>query len=216
MTRRDLLALAAGSAIDQRNTRGQEVPYAGTPYRDYSRCLPDFLSGLAQEAYDKRNAELSKLTTASAIATRQRWATETLWRLAGGQPERTQLRPRVVGSFDRPGYRLEKVVYESQPEFFIPANLYVPTTGKPPFPGVLFQMGHSLNGKAYDPYQRCCQGLAKLGYLVLAFDPMGQGERTYYPDAKLSRTRLRSADEEHTLPGKQMLLLGDTSTRFQV
>src|SRR5438105_9843510 len=125
MTRRDLLALlGVGSAINLRKITGQEVPNAGTPYRDYSRRLPDFLSSLAQEAYDKRNAELSKLTTASAIATRQRWATETLWRLAGGQPERTPLRPRVLGSFDRPGYRLEKVVYESQPEFFIPANLY--------------------------------------------------------------------------------------------
>ena len=30
-------------------------------------------------------------------------------------PERTPLNPRTVGSFDRAGYRLEKVVYESQP-----------------------------------------------------------------------------------------------------
>ncbi|MEO8127000.1 MAG: alpha/beta fold hydrolase [Bryobacteraceae bacterium] len=111
---------------------------------------------------------------------------------------------------------MENVVYESRPELWIPANLYIPTTGKPPYPGVLFQMGHSLNGKAYDSYQRCCQALSKLGYLVLAFDPMGQGERTYYPNAKLTQTRLSSADEEHTLPGKQMLLLGHTSSRFQV
>ena len=111
---------------------------------------------------------------------------------------------------------MEKVVYESRPRLHIPANLYIPTGGKPPYPGVLFQMGHSLNGKAAESYQRCCQGLARLGYLVLAFDPMGQGERVYYPDAQLKRTRLSSSDDEHTLPGKQMLLYGDTSTRFQV
>jgi len=131
-------------------------------------------------------------------------------------PERTPLRARVVGSLERPGYRLEKILYESRPELHIPANLYILTAGRPPFPGVLFQMGHSLNGKANDSYQRCCQGLARLGYLVLAFDPMGQGERTYYPDKALKRTRLSSADEEHTLPGKQMLLFGDTSSRLQV
>jgi dienelactone hydrolase len=77
-------------------------------------------------------------------------------------------------------------------------------------------MGHSLNGKAYDSYQRCCQALSKLGFVVLAFDPMGQGERVYYPDAGGTRTRLPSADDEHTVPGKQMLLYGDTSTRLQV
>src|SRR6185436_2621724 len=73
-----------------------------------------------------------------------------------------------------------------------------------------------LNGKAGDSYQRCCQGLARLGYLVLAFDPMGQGERIYYPNSSGTRTRLRSADDEHTTPGKQLLLLGDSSSRVQV
>jgi dienelactone hydrolase len=80
---------------------------------------------------------------------------------------------------------------------------------------VLFQMGHTLNGKAGDLYQRCCQGLARLGYLVLGFDPMGQGERTYYPGATPSHSRV-GADEEHTRPGRQMLLKGITSTRLQM
>jgi dienelactone hydrolase len=76
-------------------------------------------------------------------------------------------------------------------------------------------MGHTTNGKAGDLYQRCCQGLARLGYLVLGFDPMGQGERTYYPGNTPSRSRI-GADEEHTRPGRQMLLNGDTSTRLQL
>ena len=119
--------------------------------------------------------------------------------------------PGSLAQFSREGYRLEKVVYESQPDFHISANLYIPTTGSPPYPGVLFQMGHSTNGKAYAGYQKCCQGLARLGFVVLAFDPMGQGERTYYPGPVPSRTRLRGgADDEHTVPGKQMLLVGDS------
>src|SRR5213079_2869036 len=99
----------------------------------------------------------------------------------------TPLNTRVTGGFERPGYRLEKLVYESRPGMQIPANLYIPTAVGP-HPGVLFQMGHSLNGKAYESYQKCCQGLARLGYVVLAFDPFGQGERTYY--------RTGDADEE--------------------
>lgn len=73
-------------------------------------------------------------------------------------------------------------------------------------------MGHSANGKGYDLYQRCCQGLVQLGYVVLAFDPIGQGERTNYPKPDGWLTRLRSPTEEHTVPGRQMLLVGETAT----
>lgn len=52
--------------------------------------------------------------------------------------------------------------------------------------------------------------------MVLAFDPMGQGERIYYPDSSGHQTRMGDPDNEHTVPGKQMLLLGDTATRLQV
>jgi dienelactone hydrolase len=214
MTRRDLLALCGAAALPVRAGAQRGLPPV-TPYRDYSRCLPDFLRGLAAQAYARRNRELAKLTTAARIRERQAWARETFWKLAGGMPERTPLNARVTGGFERDGYRVEKLVYESQPGLIVPANLYIPA-GKPPFPGVLFQLGHSANGKAYGSYQRCCQGLVKLGFLVLAFDPMGQGERIYYPVSDGSRSRLPSVDTEHTLPGKQMLLYGDTSTRLQV
>jgi len=188
----------------------------GFYYRDYSRCLPDYLTSLARAAYEKRNHALSLLTGAAAIRQRQLWARETLWKLIGGQLERTPLKAQTTGTFDREAYRLEKIVYQSRPQLFISANLYVPASGKPPFPGVLFQMGHSPTGKAYPSYQKCCQALARLGYLVLAFDPMGQGERIGYPDASGNDTRLSSVDEEHTLPGRQMLLLGETATRYQL
>lgn len=206
MTRKSFLALVAGSAAAQ-TQRGI--------YRDYSRCLPDYLASLAKRSYTVRNQELSKLAIPAAIAARQAWARKTFWQLVGGEPEKTPLKPRSLGSFAREGYRLEKLIYESQPNFHVSANLYLPSTGQPPYPGVLFQMGHALNGKAYPLYQRCCQGLARLGFVVLAFDPMGQGERIYYPGNAPGVTRLSSADEEHTLPGRQMLLNGIGSTRLQ-
>ena len=182
-------------------------------YRDYSKCLPEHLGALARKAYERRNHELAKLTDATSIQERQKWARETLWRLVGGLPERTPLHTRVTGEIDRPGYGVEKLVYESRPGIFVSANLYLPNGAGERYPGVLFQMGHSALGKAYASYQKCCQGLARLGYVVLAFDPMGQGERIAYPDASGMNTRLSSVDEEHSRPGKQMLLLGDTASR---
>ena len=187
----------------------------GVHYRDYSRCLPDYLRTLAAEARALRERETATLATPERIRARQKWVRDTFWRLVGGQPERTPLNARTLGEVKRDGYTIQNVLYESRPNLHIPANLYIPSSGRSPYPGVLFQMGHTLNGKAGDTYQKCCQGLARLGYLVLAFDPMGQGERTYYPRPGGTLTRLRSADEEHNLPGRQMLLVGDTSTRFQ-
>lgn len=207
LTRRQALFLGAGALA----ARAERVEY-----REYSRCLPDYLSRLAKEAYERRNAALANLTSVEAIRARQQWVRETFWKLIGGMPERTALNQKTLSAFERRGYRVERMVFESRPGLVIPANLYIPTTARPPFPGVLFQMGHSLNGKAAEPYQKCCQGLARLGYLVLAFDPMGQGERTYYPKPGGVLTRLSSADTEHTLPGRQLLLAGDTATRLQV
>jgi len=130
--------------------------------------------------------------------------------------ERTPLNARTTGTLERKGYRIEKVVYESRPNLFVTANLYVPANGSGPFPAVLFQCGHYGEGKTHPNYQRCCQGLVQLGFVVLAFDPMGQGERIGYPDSSGTHTRLADVDSEHTVPGKQMLLFGDTATRYQL
>jgi len=220
MTRRELfssfLLSGAASTVTFPGRAAERAPFPGTPFHAYSRCLPDYLRGLARKAVEKRDAELAKLVTPAAIEARQKWARQTLWKLIGGMPERTPLNARTTGSFERERYRVEKVIYESRPGLFIPANLYVPKQGNGPFPAVLFQSGHYNEGKVNPNYQRCCQGLAQLGFVVLAFDPMGQGERIQYPDSSGTHTRLPDVDSEHTVPGKQMLLFGDTATRFQL
>lgn len=186
-----------------------------TDYRNYHRCLPDYITRLAETAYNLRNERLAGLTSASKILDYKEWSRNTFWQLIGGKMEKTPLNSRVTRSFEREDYRVENIVFESQPGFHVPGNLYIPKKGNPPYPGVLFQMGHSLNGKAAFDYQRCCLGLVKLGFVVFGFDPMGQGERAYYPRENGYMTRLNSADSEHTVPGRQMILIGDTSTRLQ-
>lgn len=208
ISRRSLLALAASPLM------GQGIP--NVPYRNYARCLPDHLRTLAADAYDRRVKAIAALDSEVSIRERQQWVRKTFWELVGGEPKKTPLNARVTNTVQRTGFRIECLVYESQPGFHVSANLYIPTTGKPPYPGVIFQPGHSTNGKSYELYQLCCQGLALLGFVVLTFDPMGQGERTFYRSDIPWESRLPGgADDEHTLPGKQMLLVGDTATRLQ-
>ena len=212
MNRRQWLSLGTGVSLQA----WQEIPpYPGAPYRNYAHCLPAYLRELALAAYKRRNEDLAKLTTPEAVFERRRWARQKFWSLIGGQPERTPLNPRTTGTFERPAYRVEKVVFESRAGFPVTGNLYVPKSARRPMPTVLVQMGHAPNGKAYPSYQRLCQGLVKLGFVVFGFDPMGQGERIYYPDSSGKRSRLGSVDDEHSTAGRQMLLTGDTATRLQ-
>jgi dienelactone hydrolase len=217
MIRRNWLRLAATAAAQPALRAWQQAPppYPGTSYRQYAHCLPAYLRELALAAYQRRNADLARITTASAANERRRWARQQFWSLIGGQPEPTPLNARVTGTFERPGYRVDKVVFESRPNFHVTGNLYVPAPSRHPLPAILVQMGHSPIGKAYPAYQRLCQGLVKLGFVVFGFDPMGQGERIYYPDSGGRRSRLPSVDDEHSTGGRQMLLTGDTATRLQ-
>ena len=41
-------------------------------YREYAKCLPDAIRMLAAEAYERRKAEIRKLTTTAAIHARQK------------------------------------------------------------------------------------------------------------------------------------------------
>jgi dienelactone hydrolase len=215
VTRREWLNLSAASVAAAQSNALSDYP--GLKYRDYSRVLPDYLKRIARAAYERRSAEIAKLKTPALIRKRQQWSRDTFWQLIGGRPEPSPLNVRVTGAFDRPKYRVEKLIFESRPDLHITANLYIPKLVPPPYPGVLFQMGHSPNGKASPTYQRACQGLAQLGYLVLGIDPQGQGERIYYPDASGLKTRLTAGpDGEHTYAGMQLLLTGNSSTRVQL
>lgn len=126
----------------------------------------------------------------------------------GQWPERTPLNARVTGTLDRDGYRLEKVIFESRPSFFVTADLYLPLGNKKPAPAVLVPCGHSDNGKALPLYQTLSQGLVLQGYVVLIFDPIGQGERLQLPDDRL-QSRLHAGSAEHGMVGNQQHLVGE-------
>ena len=129
-------------------------------------------------------------------------------RCFGPEPERTPLNARVTKVVERELYRIENVIFESRPGFLVTANLYVPKNRKGPFPGVVGSCGHSANGKAGDAYQPFAQTLAKLGYVCLIFDPIGQGERLQYVDENFKPKRGIGV-AEHLHAGNQQFLVGE-------
>ncbi len=86
-----------------------------------------------------------------------------------------------LGVIDRPGYRVEKLAFQSRPGVWVTANLYVPADGKGKRPAVLAVHGHHAWARIDPVVQAYCLGLVKLGFVVLAVDAFGAGERHVAP-----------------------------------
>ena len=135
----------------------------------------------------------------------------------GGLPgSRTPLNPRVTGSIPMEGYRIEKLVFESLPGYHVTALLYVPDAPAGPKPAVLVACGHSPLGKAFPKYQEIAARLARRGYVVLCWDPVGQGERSQLWDAARARSRYNLVCGEHAVLGNLATLAGTSVVRWMV
>jgi len=157
-------------------------------------------------ALDARLEELeAALESPEAIAAYQRKRRGFLDRTFGPLPERVPLNAQVTKTIDRDGYTIENVLFESLPGFHVTGNLYRPS-GDGPFPGVLLPCGHSANGKAYSSYQKASILLAQHGFVVLCFDPVGQGERRQLIGDKPHP--IRKPRGEHNTLGVAPILLG--------
>ncbi len=169
-----------------------------------------YLNAIAEQLWAARDARVASLRTPAEIEERQRFVRAKIAELMGGFPERTPLNARITGLFDRDGYRVEKLIYESRPKFYVTADVYVPKSDRARYPAVLGVAGHSDTSKAEPLYQRGWISMAKRGYIVLAFDPPGQGERSQFWDVELGKSRLGIGTPEHTNVGLQCILAGSS------
>jgi dienelactone hydrolase len=178
------------------------------------KMMSHYLRGLAQQEFESWKQRYEQLKTPEQIAEYQKGLRERFIEAVGGLPERTPLNPQVTGVVQRDGYRVEKILFESQPKHYVSAVLFLPDAQKhsPPYPGVLVPCGHSDNGKAHDTYQTMGALLALNGMAALVFDPIDQGERgqllSEWP--KLSGTRA------HLMLGVGSTLLGRNTARFEI
>jgi dienelactone hydrolase len=92
------------------------------------------------------------------------------------KPRPTKL--RTVGTIERPDYRIDKLVYETLPGVEVPAHLYRPAAAGGRRPAILFVPGHWwADSKTKTDFQIFCITMARRGFVVLSYDPFGQGER---------------------------------------
>jgi hypothetical protein len=135
--------------------------------------------------------------------------------MLGGLPTiKTPLHPQITGRIQMDGFRIEKLVFQSLPGVYVTALVYVPEDTSKVHPAVLVPPGHAPEGKAR--YQALCQRLVKRGYVVICWDPVGQGERSQFWDAKNGKSRYNLICAEHAVLGNLAYLAGTNLARWEV
>ncbi len=206
------LSLALLGAVSAQTADELNFTAAIGELRELSRALPKYFVADARTHLSSR----PRIASMKDMNARKEEVRKRIIQNVGGFPKRTPLNAQIVGVVDRDLYRIEKVIFESQPKLYVTANLYLPKKGNGPYPAVLFPLGHESGAKAHEAWQYVLGSLASKGFVVLAWDPVGQGERVQFYDPSLRRSRLVASTREHTMLGAQCLLVGDNIARYTI
>ena len=177
--------------------------------------LYQYFLKLSEAEFAKNKERRAQIRTPEDVFKRQQYLRRAIQEVVGKFPVRTPLKPRTVGKIECDGYVIEKVIFESQPRVYVTANLYLPDRAFP-VPAVVSPCGHAEEGKACETYQRLYILLARNGYAVLAYDPVGQGERLQSWDAESKRFLSRACGGEHSAIGHQCVLTGTNLALYRI
>ena len=188
----------------------QPVPSAPriTPYLRYQAEQAWKEDEARQKAWDAIRDEAGLLKTQDELR-------QKLLEMIGGLPvAKTDLHPVIVGKISMDGYSIEKLVFQSLPGLYVTALVYVPNDHASKHPAVLVPAGHAADGKFH--YQALCQRLVVRGYVVISWDPIGQGERSQFWDQKAQKSRYNLICGEHAVMGNLAYLAGANLARWEI
>jgi dienelactone hydrolase len=188
-------------------------------WSDGRNMLIHELNRQAFTCLDSRDREIAALKTREDWIGRQKKVKDILMKVVGPFPEKTPLNAKVTGIVKKDGYRIEKVMYESMPDLFVTACLFIPDgiKGKNMKPAIIQVSGHGFPAFRSPGTQKQLYNLVKKGFIVFAIDPFGQGERIQYWDNDKKASMLgTSPTSEHSYFGDQMFISGISPIRYFV
>src|SRR5262249_14448457 len=170
---------------------------------------------IAWQQDEQRRKAWQAIQTENDLLRVQREIEQRLLAMLGGLPrERTPLNPRIAGKIQMDGFHIEKLIFESLPGMYVTALIYVPHDGNKIHPAILVPCGHAAKGKTY--YQALSQRLVQRGYLVISWDPVGQGERSQFWEPKRGKSRYNLICAEHAVLGNLAYLAGTNLARWEI
>lgn len=171
-----------------------------------------WMDRIAQQHLDRRDKAIAAITTKEAAEARKQETRARFLDSIGGLPDYNgPLNPRVTGVLTNAVYAMENVIFESLPGFYVTANVYRPAApGR--YPAVLMSSGHTTTGKTES--HRMAANLAAKGFVSLAYDPIGLGERIQALDPKTRKHGAGCCANEHLHFGAQAMLVGLSGARY--
>ncbi|HZP81866.1 MAG TPA: acetylxylan esterase [Chthonomonadaceae bacterium] len=142
--------------------------------------IRDYLAREARRITDRALSEYTDAATFQRLIPERRRQFLDMMGLAELPPQeqRPPVNATITGVVERPRYRIEKLYYESLPQLYVAADLYVPNELAAPAPAVLYQCGHSPIQKVN--YQAHARRFAELGFVCLILDTIQYGEARGY------------------------------------
>lgn len=167
------------------------------------------------EAFAAGDRARDAIQTLKQLDQRRAAAREAFLDGIGGLPHTDEpLSARVSGVTQIEGIRIENIVFQSRPQTYVTSNMYIPDGLVEPSAAVLFVCGHFAEGRLAAEYQSVCQTIARAGLIVLAIDPIGQGERSSYYDPATQQMPVLRTTADHEQAGAQCWPLGDGLARY--
>jgi hypothetical protein len=183
-------------------------------YTDAPNSFYHILTFEASKLLELRAGKISQIKSKDEVLHRQAEVRQVLWKILGPFPEKTSLNAKITSTVNKNGYRIENIIYESLPGFYVTASLFIPANIKKPSPAILFCSGHSTGVYRLPLYQLPLLNLVKKGFIVLAIDPIGQGERLQYFNPDTGESTIGGSTMEHSYPSAQVFLIGKSIARY--
>jgi cephalosporin-C deacetylase-like acetyl esterase len=178
-------------------------------YGSQSGAMYRHLCDQAFGQLEQRRKTVQALRTAQDWQKRQEFVRQKLQECIGYFPQKTPLNAVVTGKVERDGVTVEKLYYESMPGYYVTAALFLPAGKRENLPSIVFCSGHGPSAFRSGVYQQMILNYVQKGFAVLAFDPIGQGERKQY--AKIEEEKRFAGLKptlEHSYPGAQSFVAG--------
>jgi len=172
-----------------------------------------YLTGVARADLARRDATIGAIQSREQAEKRKAEVRATVLHLIGGLPDKPgPLHAQVVGTLPEDGFHVDRLTYDSLPDFHVTADLYLPDKGKGPFPAIVYTPGHYPAGKL--EAWLFSANMARNGVAVLAYDPIGEGERLQYFDPATKKSQAGAPTGEHSEASLQVMLTGDHIARY--
>lgn len=176
-------------------------------YQNNNQALYKIITNEAFTLLEEREQHIKNLTTKADWTTYQK-ELKSKFGSSLAKFQKTPLNAKVTGKLERENFTVEKIIFESHPGFYVTAAMLIPKKLSKPAPAVIYCSGHTELGFRSDVYQRVMMNLVEKGFVVFAFDPIGQGERLQYVDPQTGKSKVGGSTTEHSYAGVQTLLTG--------